>query len=143
MGTILTSPGEAIESTFAKVDDDERLVFGFVYVSHDEHGQPVADREGDFVPDVAELEKAAYDFMLDHRTGDVYHNEVMVAKCVESVVFTPDKLAAWGVPADAPVAKGAWWCGWEVLDDGIWKAVKDGNLAAFSMGGRGKRKAVR
>lgn len=130
---------EGIE--FAKVDDDERLVFGFAYVSHDEYGEPVVDREGDYVPNVHELEKAAYEFMLDHRSGDVYHNQTLVAKCVESVVFTPEKIEKWGVP-EGILPMGAWWCGWKVVDDDIWKMVKDGQLASFSIGGRGYRKAV-
>jgi hypothetical protein len=124
-----------------KSDDDERLVFGFAYISHDETGEPIVDQEGDFIPTVEELEKAAYDFMLDHRTGDIWHNEVVVAKCVESVVFTKEKLEAWGVP-EGTLPQGAWWCGWKVIDDTVWKMVKDGKLAAFSIGGRGMRTPV-
>lgn len=130
------------EGEIAKVDDDERLVFGWAYISHDEEGLPIVDKEGDFVADPEELAKAAYDFTVQARAADVYHDGVKVAECVESVCFTPEKIHKMGLD-EAGIPQGAWWVGFRVLDDATWSDVKKGRLGAFSIGGKGTRRPVR
>lgn len=129
------------ECEIAKVDEAQRLVGGYAYVSHDEDGLPIVDNEGDFVPTPEELEKAAVGFMLDHRSGDVWHNETLVAKAVESVVLTPEKMDAMGIQK-AGMPQGAWWVTWKVLDDTTWDLVQKGLLRSMSIGGRGLRTPV-
>lgn len=121
-----------------KVDEDKRLVGGWAYISHDDEGLTIVDNEGDFVPTVDDLEKAAVKFMLDARSGDVYHDQTLVAKAVESIVLTPEKMDAMGI-AKAGMPHGAWWVTWYVEDDATWDRVKKGELRSFSIGGRGKR----
>lgn len=128
----------ATAGTIAKVDDDERLVFGWAYIA--KRGEKIiVDREGDFIEDPEVLAKSAYNFMLKSRQSDVMHTQIPVADMVESIVFTPDKIAKMGLPNDFPVG---WWVGFKVKDESIWKLVKNGDLSMFSIGGRGGRIAV-
>lgn len=116
------------------------MVFGWAYQSKAPDGTVYVDKQGDFIDDDTELEKAAYDFVLDHRTGDVMHDGVAIASIVESVVFTDEKLAKMGVPTG--ILPTGWWVGFKVHDDTTWKLVKKRHLRAFSIGGRGIRQKV-
>jgi len=53
-------------------------------------------------------------------------------------VFTKEKQKALGVD----LGKTGWWVGWQITDDKIWKRIKEGELEAFSIGGRGVRSAI-
>lgn len=123
-----------------KVDDDQRLVFGWASIGIDKDGAVIEDRQGDILDDVEEIEKAAYDFVLHSRDGGEMHVRKGVSTLVESVVFTPEKTRAMGIP-DGTVPTG-WWVGYKVTDDEVWKAVKDGRYRMFSVHGRGMRKAL-
>lgn len=135
---------EEIEYTthheITKVDDDQRLVFGWASIGIDKDGTVIEDRQGDILDDVDEIEKAAYDFVLHSRDGGEMHVRKGVSTLVESVVFTPEKTRAMGIP-DGTVPTG-WWVGYKVNDDEVWKAVKDGKYRMFSVHGRGMRKAL-
>lgn len=124
-----------------KADPAQRLVSGWAYISHDHEGLPLVDADGDYVPTPDDLQKAAHKFMLDARSADVYHDEVLVAKAVESVVFTPEITKAMGIP-DGVLPQGAWWVTWKVLDDDTWARVEKGELRSMSIGGRGRRTPV-
>ncbi len=126
-----------IETTIAKLDVDERMVFGWAYVSHLPDGTQVYDWSGDFVEDPTVVEKAAYAYVLDSRSGDVMHQGEVVAQLVESMVFTPEKVQKMGLP-DGMCPTG-WWIGMKVLDDKVWADVKKGRWRAFSIGGTGVR----
>lgn len=128
------------EETILKVDDEKRLVFGWAYVSRTPTGSVIVDKQGDFIDSDVELEKMAYDFVVDSRTGDVMHNEKRVATLVESVVFTTEKVEKMGLPPG--VIPTAWWIGMRVEDDATWDLVKKGHLKAWSIGGRGTRQHV-
>ena len=95
----------------------------------------VVDSEGDVVP-IAELEQAAYDFVLWNREGREMHRGEAVASLVESMVFTPDKIALLGLEGGVPMG---WWVGFKVFDDEAWAKIKDGTYSMFSIGGRAKR----
>lgn len=124
----------------AKIDPDQRLVFGWAYVTHDREGNVVVDKSGDFVDDYNEIEKSAYKFVLKSRQGDVDHTNVAASEMVESMVFTPEKIAKMGIPPGT-VPTG-WWVGFRINDDAAWDSVKSGERTAFSIHGSGTRKSV-
>ena len=123
-----------------KTDDDQRIVFGWAYVTHRKDGLLNVDKSGEFVDGIEEIEKAAYDFVLRSRQGDADHSTTVTSEMVESIVFTPEKIEKMGLPAGS-VPLG-WWVGFKIADEPTWQRVKKGELRAFSIGGRGTRKAV-
>ena len=133
------------EVTIAKRDDEQRLVFGWLYVSKRVDGTDVVDHSGETIAPTT-LEKAAYAFVLDARTGGLMHRKGAdgktraVARLVESVVFTPEKRAAMGL-ADGTVPDGLW-TGWKVDDDEAWDGIKSGRYTMLSLGGRAVRAEV-
>lgn len=126
----------SITVPIAKADDELRTVWGWASVTH-EAGQVVTDTQGDQI-DIGDLVKAAHGFMTDSRIGGDMHDVMGIGTVVESLVFSPDVQKALGVD----LGKIGWFIGLRVTDDGVWKRVKDGELAAFSFGGRAVREAV-
>jgi hypothetical protein len=131
----------------AKVDADKRQVFGFCSVT-EVNGQPVVDRQGDYLP-LEEVEKSAYTYVLESRKGGDMHARVTkglstewsqpkhTADLIESVVFTPEKLDAMGLISKT--GSLGWWVGFKVNDDEQWNLVKSGQRTAFSIHGTGAR----
>lgn len=127
----------SLTASIAKVDDEQHLVFGWASVAT-ENGIPVIDRQGDTITD-SEMEKGAYDFVLNARVaGEMHQKEVRVGKLVESIVFTKEKQQALGID----LGKTGWWVGFKVDSDAVWKSIKSGKYAAFSIHGRGLREEV-
>lgn len=134
----------AVEAKIVKVDEGQRLAFGFFSVV-EKNGERVVDSEDDRIaPD--ELEKAAYGHVLDARIASDGHERIGVGKLVESVVFTPEKTGAMvaclkqiGVEATIDIPAVAWWGGYYIHDDDVWKAVRDGDYVSFSIGGNAQR----
>jgi len=122
-----------------KVDSEKRRVFGWAYVAQDSEGRIQIDKQGDFIDDPEELEKAAYEFVVESRRGDAMHFKRGVAELIESFVFTPEKMAALGVVQKSAVPQLAWWIGMQVNDDETWELVKDETFKGFSIGGGGNR----
>ena len=61
----------------------------------------------------------------------------IVAKLIESVVFTEEKMKLLGIPAGTlPVG---WWIGFQVQDEDVWEKVKDGTYSMFSIEGEAER----
>lgn len=132
-----------VECTFAKFDEDEKTVFGWASIT-EQDGVPVIDRQGDTI-DATEMAKAAYEYVIKSRKGGHQHKRtdtdepLHVSDMIESMVFTPEKIAKMGLPPDTPIG---WWVGYKVNDDAIWKAVKDGEITGLSIHGKGKRTPV-
>lgn len=126
----------------SKVDEKRRLAFGWAYIASTPDGGVVVDKQGDFVEDPVELEKAAYRFVRDARRGGEMHQTqdgvpIQVADMVESFVTTPDKVMKMGLdPQGVPVG---WWVGWKVNDEQVWDKVMDGTYGSFSIHGKGRR----
>ncbi len=122
----------------AKSDDEERLVFGWASVAERTNGEQIVDWQEDIV-EIAELEAAAYDFVQFYREGSEMHERggLDIAVLVESMVFTPDKLALLGIPENT-IPHG-WWVGFRVTDDAVWEKVKDGTYKMFSIEGQAVR----
>lgn len=123
----------------AKIDHEEQIVFGWAYVQKMKDGQPVDDVSGKNVS-IHEIEKAAYPYVLSSRAGGEMH-VVQVSKLVESVVFTPEKIAKMGLP-EGSVPWG-WWVGYKIEDADAWEGVKTGRLKMFSIGGSGRERAAK
>lgn len=134
----------AVEARIVKLDAEQRLAFGFFSVV-EKNGARVVDSEDDRIaPD--ELEKAAYGHVLNARIASDSHDRIGVGKLVESVVFTKEKTDAMvaclkdvGVDATIDIQAVAWWGGYYVEDDAVWKAVQDGDYVSFSIGGTAQR----
>lgn len=118
-----------------KIDEEQRRVFGFAMVSTTRDGKLMVDLDGDTIePGV--LEEAAYDFVRNSREATVMHSGRPVGTMVESVVFTPDKVAKMGLrPGALP---SAWWVGFE-LEPEVFAKVKAGQYRMFSIEGVAER----
>lgn len=132
----------AVNYQIAKVNDEERLVFGFASVSKlDPQGDLLEDLQGDMI-EPADLEKAAYDFAEHYRAINEMHAGEDVGAIVESFVLTPEKLLAMGFPVDVAKAMPvAHWIGCRVSKEAFAK-VKRGELRMFSIEGTAVREAV-
>ena len=118
-----------------KTDAERKQVFGWASVAADESGAAIADSQGDVIS-IEELEKAAYDFVLNSRAGGEMHETTGVATLIESMIFTPEKLQLLGL--DGQVKQG-WWVGFQVTDDDVWAKIKSGEYKMFSIGGKARR----
>lgn len=125
-----------IRGEVAKVDDEERRVFGWAYVAAGPDGNVSLDKSGQSIP-IEELEKAAYEFMQGWGSGGEMHMRSGIAGVVESWVSTPEKLSKMGLSG---VPYG-WWIGLEVNDPAAWQKVKSGQYKMFSIAGVGKAAA--
>lgn len=124
---------------FSKTDSEKRQVFGWASVVEID-GAPVVDRQGDWItPD--EIEKAAYQYVMNSRKGGHQHRRdgdapFHASDMIESIVFTPEKIAKMGLPDSFPVG---WWVGYKVQDENTWDLVRKGDITGFSIHGKGRR----
>lgn len=123
-----------------KTDSAKQHVFGWAYVTHSADGTVNIDKSGDFIDAVEEIEKSAYDFVLNSRQSDADHTNVKGGNLIESIVFTPEKIEKMGLP-EGSVPLG-WWLGFHIEDEATWSRVAKGELAAFSIHGQGTRTKV-
>jgi hypothetical protein len=122
-----------IDVPIAKRDTAKQLVFGYANVSVTPEGKRVVDTHGDSIPPEV-LEEGAYRYVIRSREGGVEHQVMGVARLVESVFLTAEKIEAMGLSAES--FKGAaWWVGFKVDDPEVWESVKSGDLDGFSIGG--------
>lgn len=149
---------DATRFEIAKLDEAECLVFGFANVSvskatsHGSGGEEFFDLQFDSVPP-ADLEKAAYNYILDSREADEMHKGSAIGQIVESIVFTPEKLEKFATdPAtgkingdDLAVLKRLfpcrWWVGYK-LEKSSFAKVKSGEFKMFSIAGEADRQEV-
>lgn len=123
------------DATITKIDEEERIVYGFASVSENEGGL-VTDRQGDQI-ETKEMVRAAHDF-IRKRQGKVMHAGKCVGEVVESLVLRPELQKALGID----IKKIPWIIGYKVQDEDAWNDVKKGKFKGFSIGGKGKRKQV-
>lgn len=111
------------------------------YIAQAATGEIKTDLQDDAVP-LVELEKAAYEFVLESRVGGADH-ETEMGKLVESFFATTEKYIAMGIPEDvAKTLNEGWFIGFKVEDESTWEGVKSGKYSMFSIGGRSKRTEV-
>ncbi len=122
-----------------KSDDEKMLAFGWANVSMRVDGELIEDWQGDII-EPEELESAAYEYVRLYGDGGEMHERGGVAVLIESVVFTEEKMQVMGIPVGTlPVG---WWIGFKVLDEDVWKKVKDGTYPMFSIEGEAERVEV-
>lgn len=132
-----------VTSTFkvTKANDEKMQAFGWASVSITEDGRQIEDYQGDLI-DPDDLETAVYEYVKLYRDGGEMHDprNGIVATLIESMVFTPEKLQALGIPENTvPVG---WWIGFQVFNEETWKKVKNGEYAMFSIEGTAERVEV-
>ena len=120
----------AISAEIRKVVDDEQLVFGWAWVSTNKDGSLVIDSQGESI-ETAELEKAAYDYVLNARIANDSHSETDIGEMVESMVVTPEKAKAMGFELE----QTGWWVGYHIPDAEVFAKVKSGEFRMFSIEG--------
>jgi hypothetical protein len=136
IGAILDARVEKRAAKIIKLDEEARIVWGWASVVSID-GKPMVDRQGDIISaDV--MTKAADRFMLDVRVAKAMHEGAQIGEVIHSFPLTKALGEALGVHS----ALEGWIVAMKVHDDGVWNRVKSGELAAFSIGGIGKRNAV-
>lgn len=103
----------------------------------EEGGKTVIDHHGDMV-EMPTLQKAAHKYITDARIAKAMHRGDAIGEVVESVVIDDEFVKAIGATTD----KRGWWIGMRVYDEQIQKRIASGELRAFSIGGRGRKKRV-
>ncbi len=121
---------------FTKADIDGHYVRGWASVIEVD-GKAVTDTQGDLI-EMADLRKAAHQFITDARVAKAMHAGSQVGEVVESVVVDDDFAKALG----ASTKQRGWWIGMQINDETVRKRVRSGELRAFSIGGKGKRHKV-
>lgn len=125
-----------------KVDKDNRMVFGFFSIN--KVGEDLLeDRQLDLI-ETEELEKAAYDFVLNARIAGEQHVKKGVGQLVESMMFTYEKQEAlvktlkdFGVEnAVMDLGIEGWWGGFKITDESVLEKIDSGEYPMFSVGGR-------
>lgn len=121
------------EAAIQKVDEARQIVWGIVYEPD------VVDTQGDFAK-ADEIEKACHQFLKDYNQIGKMHESVLSrqqAVTVESYIAPIDFVIG-----TSTVKKGSWVMAVHIPDEDIWAQIKSGEIAAFSMGGVGKRRDV-
>ena len=126
----------SINCDIHKVDDDQRLVFAWASVNS-VNGELLVDTQGDIISD-EELEKAAYNYVLNSRIAGELHIRKGVGRLVESIVFSKAKQEALGID----LGKTGWFVGFKIDDDELWDTIKKGEYPMMSIGGSGRREEI-
>ena len=126
---------EELEGKVLKVDDEQRMVYGWASVIT-EKGEDVVDRQGDVIKSDV-MVKAVNKFMEHVRVGKEMHDGNQVGMVVHSWPVTNDICKSIGIQSD----REGWIVAFKVYDDEVWAKVKSGELGAFSIGGRAVKEA--
>jgi hypothetical protein len=137
-GHVPVTDAKKLDKQIIKVNEDQRLVHGWAYIAQDKQGNVVVDRQGDYIANPSELERAAHKFVKTSRVQGDMHIRKEVGELVESFVTTPEKLTALGIP-EGILPQCGWLTGWKVTDDETWNLVKAGKRPMLSVHGQGKR----
>lgn len=119
---------------FQKSDTEKKQVFGYVLVPD------VEDLQGDIVS-AEEIEKACHSFMKsithNEQTGDT--GTGLEHQVFEGIGYPIENyFDSTGVNG----IEGGWWLGTQITNETIWKAVQDGEITGYSLGGTGVRDSV-
>ena len=117
----------------------DNQIFGWASVSFADAVQ-VEDMEGDMI-DLVDLEKAAYNSLVTLASGDAVndtHDSPPFGRMIESMVFSPEKIEALGLPSDF---QQGWWVGLELPPD-RYQSVISGDRLMFSIEGHAIKEPV-
>ncbi len=119
-----------IQSEVLKTLEEERMVYGWAYVSTVK-GELSLDHSNEFIrPE--QLVKAATNFMLDVRVAKAMHQGDAVGEVVHSLPLTKEIANSLGIQSD----REGWIIAMKINSESVWQQVKTGKLRAFSIGGR-------
>lgn len=133
----------ALSVDVQKIDEEQRIVGGWLYVCTDKDGNQVVDHSGEVI-EIDELEKAAHEYLIDSRAGKMSHRGDAIADLVQLWVSRKETRSAIGIPEG-------------ILPDGVfvaykiheteagntaWEAVKSGELRMLSLGGGCRREVI-
>ena len=109
--------------------EEERYVFGVVLEPE------TIDAQNDIISEET-IRNACHKFMEEFQNLGLQHKFLVngAVKILESFVAPVDFKAG-----DQTIRKGSWVLAVRVLDDKLWKMVKDGDLTGFSIGGMAYR----
>jgi cation transport regulator ChaB len=113
-----------------KADDEQRIVWGWAYVST-EDGRLLVDSQGDSI-EPAEMVKMADRFMLDVRKAKAMHRGEVVGEFIHSMPLTNELMKLFDIHSD----REGWIVAMKVYSDDAWADVKSGKLPMLSIGGR-------
>jgi cation transport regulator ChaB len=126
---LLTS-GKIVKAV--ETEEDEGIVFGWASVMT-KGGKPVKDDEDEIIlPE--DIEKAAYEFVINYRDQSDTHLYIGVGILCESMVLTKAKQEMLGID----LGMEAWWVGFKVNKANfpeVWEKIKKGEYPMFSIGG--------
>lgn len=115
---------------FFKMDDDKRLVYGFVLVPN------VVDLQGD-ICSKEDIEEAAHDYLVNARLIKAQHRSATDADVVESYIAPADIRVG-----DIIIPEGSWMMVTRINSTAMWQAVKKGDIRGYSIGGIGTREEI-
>lgn len=133
IGTIMQQVSvnkSAVEAKVLKMDDEQRIVWGWAYVST-EDGKLLVDTQGDSIEPI-EMEKMATNFMAGTRAAKVMHKGEQVGDFIHSFPMTNDLMKAFGIHCD----REGWIVGMRPASEAVWKDYKSGKYTGFSIGGK-------
>lgn len=109
--------------------EEQRLVTGIVLVPEE------VDSQND-IYSAEEVQKASFAYMEAFQNVGLMHRKMVTGKVriVESFIAREDYTEG-----GQSVKKGTWVMTTRVLDDALWKAVKEGKLTGYSIGGSAVR----
>lgn len=113
------------EFTIQKMDDDQKILYGIVYVPDE------VDSQGDFAS-ADDIQKMAYLFMKEARTNNVdrQHNFVPGDGFVaESWLLKENDSVFPDIPS------GAWAVAIQIENEDTWQKIKSGEISGLSMAG--------
>lgn len=122
-----------LDFTFPIIKSEEkRLIYAVVYEPYDGTN---ADTHGDYAT-ADEIEKAAHSFFKQAKVNIEHQTAVSMrdVEVVESYV-APENITV----NNELVKKGSWVVVMKIHSDDIWKAIKNGELNAYSMEGTGEK----
>ena len=133
IGAIMTHSSEIQKSANAsilKMDADQRIVWGWAYVSTQD-GELLVDSQGDSI-EPAEMEKMANSFMEDARVAKAMHDGDQIGDVIHSFPMTNELMKAFGISSN----REGWLIAMKIHSDEAWDAVKTGKFTGFSIGGK-------
>lgn len=121
-----------------KSDDEQRQTFGWASIAVKASGDQLVDLHGDII-EPEDLEEMAYRHVREFRAAGIDHDKGdRPGELIESMVFTPEKAKALGIP-EGVLPKAGWWVGYQWPDTeagrAIYESAKSGDRGWFSIEG--------
>lgn len=118
--------------------DADHVVFGYSSIAIKRDGEPMIDLQGDLI-DIEDLAEAVYAYVEESRQGGEMHAGEATSTLIESMVFTPEKLAKMGIPPGTVPC--GWWTGYRV-SDATFARIQEGSRLMFSIEGQAIREPI-